>query len=331
MKRSLICLLAVSFWLFGFKRDTGFVIRKWTDHGESVRLVLIGDTGQLPVENNPHKMSALQRQQLRSSLAAEQATAIIDLGDLFYWRGPKCGPKATPEHSGNQLDAHLYDHVGGLDSPVFLVLGNHDVGPLPEYFKKLFLGKRSGKRSPSRERCYRLQENLHDDIIFPAISYGVDFGPVRLAVLHTSAPQKQWADEQIADFLGNNSGDWSLLAGHHVLRTGCDKLREDVVAPWLKETQIKPDLYLNGHAHILQLGVFDGVPAVTSGSGSKLREFPNCEPTETPGVRWGASEYGYAVLDVSPEQLRVQFKDLHGRALHCWQRDRNDPEGTACE
>ena len=220
--------------------------------------------------------------------------------------------------------------MGGLDTPVFLVLGNHDVGPLGEHFKRLIFGPSSGKRNEARERCYRLQEEKHEDIIFPAVSYGVDFGPVRMAVLHTSAPRKEWANEEIASFFNGDSEDWSLLAGHHVLHTACDKLSENVVAPWLKEHNIKPDIYANGHAHLLQLGSFDGTLAVTSGSGSKLRTYEACRPTDREGVLWGESAYGYSVLEASSEHLRVEFKDIDGQDLFCWYRDRAQPEGYIC-
>ena len=329
MKGALRSIAAVSLPLFAFGGKTGFVEREWPA-SEELRIILIGDTGQLPVEGDPHKMSEAQRARLRESLAAENATAIVDLGDLFYWKGPKCRAGATPERSGELLDAHLYDHVGGLGTPVFLVLGNHDVGPLAEHFKKALTGGRSGKRSEARERCYRLQEKLHGDMVFPGESYGIDFGPLRMAALHTSAPQRQWAGSEIKAFFEGDKEDWSLLVGHHVLRTGCDKINEDAVAPWLHETGLKPDMYANGHAHILQLGVFGGVPAVTSGSGSKLREFPGCTPTDTEGVQWGASEYGYAVLEVEPDRLRVRFKDIKGSELHCWQRGKDDPSGEGC-
>jgi 3',5'-cyclic AMP phosphodiesterase CpdA len=312
----------------GWKTD--FAIRDWSHESDSIRVILIGDTGQLPVEGNPHKMSPLQRDLLRQSLESEKATAILDLGDLFYLSGPKCRPKASPEDSGKVLDAHLYDHVGGLNTPVFLVLGNHDVGPIGEHLKKMIFGPSSGRRHAARERCYRLQDSLHEEIIFPSASYGVDLGPARMAVLHTSAPQKHWADEEIADFLEQDPNDWTLVAGHHVLRTGCDKTTEDVVEPWLDEHGLKPDLYANGHAHILQMGVFDEIPAVTSGSGSKMREFPGCDPTDTEGVLWGRSAYGYAVLDVDRESMQVQFKDIEGNELYCWKRDRLDPRGKTC-
>lgn len=298
---------------------------------DSARVILIGDTGALPVEGDPHKLSPAQREQLRQSLAAEDAGIILDLGDLFYNKAPQCGPGDDPQEAAALLDAHLYDHVGGLAPQVFLVLGNHDVGPVGEYLKRRLFGRRAGKRSTSRERCYTLYAEQHKEMVFPETSYGVDIGPARLAVLHTSAPHRQWPGGPVKAFLEEDPQDWSIVAGHHVYKTACDKVGDDFVAGRLREQEITPDLYVNGHAHLLQMGVFDGVPAVTSGSGSKLREFPECDPTATDGVLWGESSFGYAVLDITPQTLRVQFKDIAGQDLYCWQRGRDNPEGETCK
>ncbi len=302
------------------------------DPGQDVaRVILIGDTGALPVEGDPHKMTPAQRAQLRESLRGEEATIILDLGDLFYNKAPECKRGDDPERAGELLDANLYDHVGGLGPAVFLVLGNHDVGPYGEYLKRRFFGRRAGKRSASRERCYSLYAEQHEEMIFPDTSYGVDIGPARVAVLHTSAPHRQWPGDPVKEFLEEDNGDWAIVAGHHVYKTACDKVGDDFVGGRLAEQEITPDLYVNGHAHLLQMGVFDGVPAATSGSGSKLREFPGCEPTATEGVLWGESSFGYAVLDITPQTLRVAFKDIAGQELYCWQRGRDNPQGESCK
>lgn len=321
-------LLFFSSFLLGFKGHTGFVEQSW-DQKQKVRIILIGDTGQLPVQNDPHKMNQQQREQLRNSLQKEQVDAIVDLGDLFYWKGPRCRPQDNPIDSGKMLDAHIYDYVGGLDIPVFLVLGNHDVGPLSEHFRRRFLGEQSGKSSESRERCYALQADVHDEIFFPNQSYGIDFGPLRMAVLHTSAPYRLWADAEIDSFFKEQPDDWTLLAGHHVLKTACDKEKENIVLPWLNEHDIQPDLYANGHAHILQFGIFEDILAITSGSGSKLRT-PDCSPTDTEGVHWGAYQFGYAVLEVDASVMKLVFKGIDGSELFCWERQKDERYGREC-
>ena len=305
-----------------------FVEQDWV-HKESVRLILIGDTGQLPVPNDPHKINPQQREALRKNLRAEEADAIIDLGDLYYWTTPKCTRSDGPEESGKLLDEHLYDIVGGLDTPVFLVLGNHDVGPAKEFLKRTILGDSAGQSNRARERCYFLQAELHDEFYFPEVSYGVDFGPIRMAALHTSSPYRKWAPNRISTYFSDNDDDWTLLAGHHVLSTACDKEEENILFPWLHNHNIIPDVYANGHAHFLQLGVFEDILAITSGAGSKLREDPDCSPTDRAGVEWGTSTYGYSVLDVDAQTLRVRFKNYDGVELFCWHQSKGQ-KGQPC-
>lgn len=288
--------------------------------GDTVRLILIGDTGQPPVVDDPHKMNAAQREALRGALVAEDADAILDLGDLFYEVGQKCGRRSLSEEDEAGLDRHLYDHVGGLQAPVILVLGNHDVGPYREYIKRKLFGVRHGQRSEARERCYEHYARAHDDMIFPAEHYEVRVGDlVQIQVLNTSAPLRDWPDaiDPVAP--------WQIYAGHHVLQTAGDKESEDIVRPWLERQEHTPDLWANGHAHFLQFGVFDGIPAATSGSGSKLREHPACP--EDPncavrGVDWGVSQFGYAVVDMDATTMTLTFKTHDGQDLWSWEQSK---------
>ncbi|MBM76449.1 MAG: hypothetical protein CMK59_13670 [Proteobacteria bacterium] len=325
LKPILMCILVP--FLLGWREGDDFVIQNWEEK-DSVRIVLIGDTGQLPTEGDPFKMNKIQREQLRQSLREEQATAIVDLGDLFYWKSPRCSKVFNSEQELKDIDAHLYDYVGGLKTPLFLVLGNHDVGPFAEHYLRRLNGGDFGKSSSARERCYLQQPKIHDDVYFPSSVYGVDFGPVRMAVLHTSSPYRHWPSKDIGDFL--DSADWSLLVGHHVYKTACDKEDEDIVLPWIESGGIRPNIYANGHAHILQLGHFEGTTAITSGAGSKIRVFPDCDPKKTKGVVWGLSEFGYATLDVDSEKIVVRYKNIVGDELFCWERRREDSFGAEC-
>ncbi|MBW2254666.1 MAG: hypothetical protein JRI25_08735 [Deltaproteobacteria bacterium] len=105
-----------------------------------------------------------------------------------------------------------------------------------------------------------------------------------------------------------------------------------------------PDLVTNSHAHIMEFGVYplasgDLVPAATSGSQGWLLCRDECgEDARGPegsvcgdGQLWGASEYGYAVVDIWPDLLQVTYKDVEGNDLFCWQRTHEDPEGEVCE
>ena len=95
-----------------------------------VRLVFIGDTGA-PADGEGSHIEASELARLRASVRDEQADGIFALGDLIYGPGPlELSPRcATPRGKTEALlDARLGRYFADLGAPVWLVLGNHDVG-----------------------------------------------------------------------------------------------------------------------------------------------------------------------------------------------------------
>ena len=161
------------------------------------------------------------------------------------------------------------------------------------------------------------------DVHLPGLDYSLDFGVAQIAFIDTNHLGAQEAALTQETF---SRGDgWKVLFGHHVLKTYHDKEWENYVQPWLQQYNIKPQLYANGHAHVLQLGVYEGITAVTSGTGAKIRERKACPPDCGEGQRWGVSKAGYAVLTLSPTQLQIQFKDSEGQLLYTWDELRTTP------
>ena len=156
----------------------------------------------------------------------------------------------------------------------------------------------------------------HDDLVLPSLSYSVDYGVALLGIINTNVLSAS-DGARVAQEFKTHKG-WRLLFGHHVLKTYHDKASEDYVRPWLAEHAIKPDLYGNGHAHLLQFGVYDGIPALTSGATAKLRQRKSCPPDCGSGQLWGSSTRGYAVLSLNKDSLKVVFKDLPGDVLWRW-------------
>jgi predicted phosphodiesterase len=158
------------------------------------------------------------------------------------------------------------------------------------------------------------------DLILPDLSYDVDFGVLKLSVINTNALDLMQARDISASW--ENYDGWRVIAGHHVYRTYHDKAHEDIVAPWLKMNHLVPDIYLNGHAHILQFGIYDGIPALTSGATAKARERPTCPPDCGKGQRFGASKPGYALVTFERSSMTVIFKDTKRRELFRWSKKR---------
>ncbi len=267
---------------------------------DSVTLLVLGDTG----EPGP-PMEAIRR-----AVSKEKKDAIVVLGDLIYPVAPRCPDGTLHRDAKRILDERTGGLLRGLGAPVLLVLGNHDIGGYG--------------RDPEREACLITYAAGEPDLILPDVSYEVDFGVLKLNILNTNALDIMQGRDVHASW--RDAKSWRVLAGHHVYRTYYDKPREDLVAPWLKTNGIKPDLYMNGHAHILQFGVYDGIPALTSGATAKTRERPACPPECGPGQRFGVSEPGYALVHFDRERVRVEFKNVNRKVLFTWSKRRDGTE-----
>jgi predicted phosphodiesterase len=160
------------------------------------------------------------------------------------------------------------------------------------------------------------------ELVLPDLSYGVDFGVLRLGLLNTNALDAAQAKALEASW--KDYDGWRVVAGHHVYRTYHDKVHEDVVAPWLSQHGLRPDIFLNGHAHILQFGVYDGIAALTSGATALSRPRPLCPPDCGAGQRFGTSKPGYALLTVDRASMKVVFKDTTGKELFRWSTTRKE-------
>lgn len=317
---------------------------------EAVRLVFIGDSGYVPDGQScawredgsalaSCMISVSERSRLLRSIRAEEAQGVYGLGDLVYPHAPGC---RVPEGRDMQTLANTIGAVyGDLDAPAWLVLGNHDVGHL--------------ESRDSRVQCLQAFAEGVAGVNLPAAQYAVDHGLVTVVVGNTNLrDQALWPGEALAAALAG--GDWVIFAGHHELRTAFEKSDEGVWEPpgsgeWLTGLGVVPHLYANGHAHALQLGVFDArsvddgeldaddpeaplpVLALTSGAASKLRANPSCaphleDPCDLPDPRgqpdFALARFGYAVVELTPALMRVTLKDLDGEALFSWARTRED-------
>ena len=158
------------------------------------------------------------------------------------------------------------------------------------------------------------------DVHLPALDYGLDFGVAQLAFVDTNHLDLDTA--KIVHDTFTDKASWNILLGHHVLKTYHDKESEDYVRPWLQEHAIAPDLYANGHAHVLQFGIYNNVPAITSGTGAKLRERKTCPPDCGEGQLWGESKPGYATLTITATRIDVVFKNDRGEELYQWSKSK---------
>ncbi len=301
-----------------------------------VKLVLLGDTGTVGDQGKTPQcdgqtegkigLDKAGRERMIASIRRENADAILALGDLVYPEGPECTAGSIPPQAKAEMDRVFGDYIGQLGALSLVVLGNHDVN-------------HDGRGNAKTEACFRNYAAARSDLHMPERNYIAEVGKVRIGVVDTNrlpgpGLAKKIADEMVA---GPDSW-WRVMAGHHVLRTYQNKEDQDRVAPWLAANDISPDLWVNGHAHLLQFGVYDvagkAIPAATSGTGAKVRCRSECGSGSTgpcgAGQQWGRSEFGYATVAATEQMLRVSYKNTDGKTLWCWQRDRGTAVGQEC-
>jgi hypothetical protein len=346
-----------------------------------VRLVVTGDTGALPDANDPHRATPAQRAALAAAIQAEHPDAVFALGDLVYDRVPACNGDlgAAERELFEQRIGQIYlgnrsnkskDNANQSPGthPTYLVVGNHDAA-------------HTRSRAARRERCLMAWAAEREGIELPALQYVVDWGFARVVVIDSNLRDSgDFPAEALRESIG---AGWTLVMAHHELRTFGDKEVEGFwepppPGPYFLAQGLLPDLYLNGHAHFMQFGVYDLrvtddgridsrdlpnprlLPAVTLGSGSKLRESPNLSDapdgpfvpelpfgedgprsraeklSENRGIpRFSTSQIGYGVVELGPDQLRLQIKGIPvgggpPQVLYCWERTRSDPGGELC-
>jgi len=314
------------------------------------RLVFVGDSGMAPGDDDctwrgdgsaaaDCAISVSERDRLRASIAAVQPDAIYALGDLVYPMAPRC--RRVTGAAARTLDRAIGDLYDDLAAPVWLVLGNHDLGHV--------------RVSSARLRCLQRYAAARAHLRLPAPQARVDHGLASVVVMNSNLRrQAQLPASAVRDATAD--GDWVLVAAHHELRAAFEKLREGPWEPpppgrWLVAEDLHPHLWANGHAHTLQVGAYDArvadggaahggperpVLALTSGAGSKLRAHPSCGPgapaTDRAACRaphprgmpaFSLSRFGFAVVEVEPDTLTVWVLDLDGQPRHAWTRTRD--------
>lgn len=264
------------------------------------RIILVGDTGY---------PGAHQRAVSRA-IRAESKDFIVALGDLIYPVAPKCPDAKIVGFPKLMMEERFHEVLSSYGAPVYLVLGNHDVGHVA--------------RDPGREACYFAYAKRHPNLYYlPALSYSVDLGFAHLLFANTNDLTREDGARFSSEW-ANHKG-WRIGFGHHHWRVYHDKRGEDRVRPWARRHGLRPHLWGNGHAHLLQFVLDEGVWAVTSGTGALTRQRPKCPGSCGAGQTFGSSRPGYAVLELDAHKMTVTFKDFEGQILYERSRPRHKP------
>lgn len=252
-------------------------------HGDVLRIAVAGDTG--------NGADAVARG-IAAVHAERPLDAIILTGDNFY----PCG--VTSEHDPRWSINAALTRVG---IPIFPVLGNHDY---------------CGKADPDAQiRATRVVPNWR----FPARQYEL---------------RTKFADFVFVDTMGSaiapairglagSKKPWQIAVGHHPLvssgyhgyfpRRDVNRMRK--LTPAFREAGV--DLYIAGHDHHLEL-IRGRMLLLVSGAGS-APIIPVLLRTHTVfPQRIGRETIGFAVVEISTNEIRVRFHDGKGKPKSEW-------------
>lgn len=310
----------------------------------AVRILVFGDFGY---------RTLLQRLTARGMTRAHEARPFdlaIQLGDNIYKCGPdptlpgaeRCAfeedgatvrdPGALPEDPIFRVNEAPLERLVGPDGapiPIYLALGNHDVGwgggqcAVPGLADAEATRRRAclsvGHRSPT----WRM----------PARHYVVDRGPVRIVVVDTNVVVADYAGFTLEDEIAfvreatEGCGEERLcfVAGHHPpaavhgyrVRSGASPYAARM-ARLVDATGGRALAFLAGHVHTLEHLRLDGLDVFVSGStamGGFMR-FKHRTPARTEPV-FVSNAWGHAELEADAEGWSLRFVDWTGDPLHC--------------
>ncbi len=316
----------------------------------AVRVLLFGDFGYRTI---PQWLVA---RAMRRAHRARPFDLALQLGDNVYRCGPdpvrpgaeacrfaEDGAAAAPGppppddpafHRNEAALRGLRDRAG-TPLPMFLALGNHDIGwgggecAVPGL---------SGDEATRRRACLSVAHRT-PGWTMPARHYVLDRGPVRLVVLDTNVV--------VADYGGFTlDGELVFLrealapcgperlcfvAGHHPPAAvhGYGSSRSPYGARMerlLEAAAGRAEAFFAGHVHTLEHLSLDGLEVFVSGSTAmgSFRRFRFRVPARAQ-LRFATTAWGWAELEADARGYRVRFRDVTGAALHCCAAERGGP------
>lgn len=145
--------------------------------------------------------------------------------------------------------------------------------------------------------------------------YSFDYGDVHILILNTEQSAKEGSEQWnfVKKDLESTMKKWKVVcfhkpaycAGGHGDNTEMQIMSHKLFVP------NKVDIVVTGHTHIYQHNLVDGIHHfVLAGGGAPLYNFKTADY-----VVKSAKEYHYAIVDVTPNNLRMIVYDLKGNEL----------------
>lgn len=284
--------------------------------GDRLRFVALGDAGK---PGDAESVQGRVASRVREACAAgfgDPATPACAFSLLV-------GDNLYPAGIGNDDDRRkLAAIIESYGLPAYLVLGNHDWGPVRPTI---------GRARQELAWIYET-ENVYGNAHF----YDFRAGPAHLWAIDTNylVRRKEAAAElapsEWVQAIGQTAARWRIAVGHHpYLSNGshgnAGSYRDLRIVNW-RGREFKTffddyvlgnvDLYLAGHDHNLQFysraatGDAPGPGLVVAGSASKCKGTGRAENGKSAGTVMPAFEFygpGFAVVDVTADRLTVEL------------------------
>ena len=314
----------------------------------AVRMLVFGDFGyRTPMQWLVARAMVAEHQERPYDLA-------LQLGDNLY----SCGPDPTRPGAAacrfGEDGATLAPGVAGADDPLFevneaplralagadgqpipiyLVLGNHDVG----------LGARCAVRGLDAEEARRRRACLSvarrsPAWRMPARHYVIDRGAVRVVAIDTNVVAADYGGFTLEDelaFLDEalrpcGPGRPCFVIGHHPPAAahayragGMGRARMERL---VRVIAGRARAFFGGHAHSLGHVTVDGLEVFLSGSTAmagygRIRTLTRARAQP----RFATTAWGFAELEVDGGGYWVRFLDFQGTPLHCCEAEGRGP------
>jgi acid phosphatase len=277
-----------------------------------LRILVLGDSGTGAA--NQLEVGRRMAEECRREGGCDLALA---LGDNVYG-----GALAPPREEGGRLvfdpafDERFerpYAPLGALD--FWLVTGNHDWASSKSAEMQIAYSRHSSRwRMPAHDYAVPL---LPDWIRI----YGLD----TTRLLSGGDPAQV---DRAREWLCAGPG-WRILFGHHpVYSSGwhgnaageCPKAKKPLLEPLIERCGVQ--FYLSGHDHDQEHLSAPRFEQIVQGAAAKLRKLEKIAE-RPPGIEQvaAAAEFGFALLDVTPERIELRFYGYSDRTpyrnWHC--------------
>lgn len=245
--------------------------------------------------------------------------------DLVLFTGDNLYPRGMSGPDDPEMDRVFTKIYGGLDLPMYAVLGNHDY---------------AHGRNEQRAKWQVAWARRSPDMIMPHRHYTFSAGDAAdFFALDTTwifwnggEPQESWLRQE----LDASDARWRVVFGHHPIRSngkhGNAGTYEGLPAvPYVSGLGLarffdasvcgRADLYLSGHEHNRQWMSHCGVELIVSGAGAKAK--PLLDRGNRP--RFASEAIGLVWVELASDQMRVAFYDQDGQLEYEGARRRPPP------